>query len=634
MMKAEFPLPQQPHGHTVPPDDEVDAAELVAREADRFAQAFVARATLGVSPTAITLAFADWGLHLAASPGKQLELARKGWRKWLRYTRFLARQAQGDAAARCIEPLPQDRRFSAADWQAWPFNAVYQAFLLYQQWWHNATTDVHGVSPHHEEVVSFCMRQALDTWAPSNLPWTNPEVIAAAQASGGANFARGAANLAEDALRTVLGEAPVGASAFVPGVQVAATPGKVVLRNPLMELIQYAPRTGAVHPEPILIVAAWIMKFYILDLSPANSLVRYLVERGHTVFMISWKNPGPAERDLSMDDYVRLGVMDALAAIGRIVPQQRVHATGYCLGGTLLAIAAAAMAREGDERLATMTLLAAQVDFEEAGELTLFIDHSQVTLLEDMMAAQGFLDTRQMLGAFQLLRSNDLIWSKRLREYLLGERPPMNDLAAWNADATRMPARMHAEYLRRLFLGNELAEGHYPVDGRAVSLGDIEVPVFAVATTRDHVAPWRSVYKLHLFTEAEITFVLASGGHNVGVVNPPGGFEASSYQVSTRRHGTHYLDPLTWAPACAGARGIVVAAVAAMAGAALGRAAVAACHGQRRGRLSGHRRGAGPVCVPALNARRCRSPEAAAPAGRNAAGTAQARGRPCGGTGA
>lgn len=536
--------PGWPQGIADPPD----SAALVALATDRFAQACLARTTLGLAPAALTLAWIDWLMHLAGSPGKQVELGRKASRKWLRYLWYFARAARSADCPRCIEPLEQDTRFDAEPWRHWPFNVVHQAFLLQQQWWHNATTDVNGVSPHHEAMVSFCARQLLDAWAPSNFVATNPEVLQATLRSGGMNFATGWRNLVEDARRTVLGEAPVGADAFVPGQQVALTPGKVVWRNRLMELIQYTPQTRTVCPEPVLIVPAWIMKYYILDLSPDNSLVRYLVEQGHTVFMISWKNPGPEDRDTSMDDYLRLGFLEALSIIGRILPGRRVHASGYCLGGTLLAIAATALARDGDTRLATVSLQAAQVDFEDAGELMLFIDDSQVSLLEDMMATQGFLDTRQMAGAFQVLRSSDLIGSRRLRQYLLGQRPPMNDLMAWNADATRMPYRMHSEYLRRLFLHNDLAKGRYRVDGRVVALGDLQWPVFAVGTSKDHVAPWRSVYKLHVFTDTELTFVLASGGHNVGVVNPPTrGFEGARYQIATRaRHG-RYIDPDTWA---------------------------------------------------------------------------------------
>lgn len=524
---------------------------------DRRVHAAIARATASVSPIALLLATVDWAGHLAISPGKRMELADLGLdqaRRLLRYAQALAVSPPGSPAHECIEPPAQDRRFKAPEWHSWPFNLMHQSFLLTQEWWDAATHGVAGVSHHHEQVVAFVARQLLDMFSPGNFLPTNPVVLRQTLTSGGTNLARGMTHALEDLGRTLAGAPPAGTENFVVGRDVAVTPGKVVFRNRLIELIQYAPATATVHPEPVLIVPAWIMKYYILDLSPHNSLVKYLVDQGHTVFCISWKNPGVDERDLDMDDYLELGFHAALAAINAIVPGYKVHATGYCLGGTLLAIAAAAMARDGDERLATMTLFTAQTDFTEPGELALFIDESEVSLLEAQMAETGYLTAGQMAGAFQILRSNDLLWSRIVGEYLMGERAPMSDLMAWNADATRMPARMHSQYLRRLFLNDDLSEGRYPVGGKPVSLSDIDLPVFCVATQSDHVAPWRSVYKLHYLVPAEITFVLTSGGHNAGIVSEPG-HPRRQYRMLTRPAGDNYVPPDDWvlrAPESAG----------------------------------------------------------------------------------
>ncbi|MFO1217261.1 MAG: alpha/beta fold hydrolase [Burkholderiaceae bacterium] len=508
----------------------------------------IARATHGISPAAVSAAMLDWWTHLMVSPGKQLALAESVTNKWLRYAMYLQQLGTGQCVP-CIPPAPEDKRFVHPQWRDEPFQAWSQAFLLWQQWWQEATTGVRGVSAHDEQVVSFVVRQAIDMASPSNSVLANPEVIQATLAGGGHNLANGFANWSRDFMAVLTGGPPKDAEKFAPGEAVALTPGKVVLRNRLIELIQYAPTTTTVHPEPLLVVPSWIMKYYILDLSPQNSLVKYLVGRGYSVFMISWRNPGPDDRDLSMDDYMQLGVMAALQAVQQALPRQRVHAMGYCLGGTLLAMAAAALARDGKPALATCSLLAAQTDFEEPGELGLFIDESQIAFLEDVMAERGYLDGRQMAGAFSLINSKDLVWSKLVHEYLMGAQTPLNDLRAWNADATRMPARMHSEYLRRLYLNNDLAEGRYPVGGAPVALRDIRVPMYVVATERDHVSPWRSVYKINLLTDAPLRFVLSSGGHNVAIVNPPDGPMASkqaSFRVADRTpHGNH-VDPDNW----------------------------------------------------------------------------------------
>jgi polyhydroxyalkanoate synthase len=370
-------------------------------------------------------------------------------------------------------------------------------------------------------------------------------VLQKTQAEFGANLLRGFWNFVEDSERAANARKPAGMEEFKVGETLATTPGKVIFRNQLIELIQYEPATGRVRPEPLLIVPAWIMKYYILDLRPENSLVKYLTEQGFTVFMISWKNPTSEDRGLGFEDYRTLGVDAALKAIHTVVPEAKVHGVGYCLGGTLLATAAAALARAGDDTFKTLTFLAAQVDFEEPGELGLFIDESQVSFLEDMMWEQGYLDAQQMSGTFQLLRSNDLIWSHMVRDYLMGEREPAFDLSAWNVDSTRMPYRMHSDYLRQLFLNHDLAEGRYKVDDRPVALTDIRAPVFAVSTESDHVAPWRSVYKLCLLLDTDVTFLLTSGGHNAGIVSPPAK-NTRPHRISTKRAHDVYVDPDTW----------------------------------------------------------------------------------------
>ena len=507
--------------------------EAAPAEIDQWLHAWQSRFTGGRSPSTVALAYLDWAAHAANAPFQTAGLSRSAVAAWARLLRIVA------GAEPKLTPPPGDHRFASPAWQQYPFDLLTQAVLLNEAWWNEVVDVPDGVNSRHRRIVSFTVQQWLDLISPSNVPLLNPEVIEATRSTGGRNFLQGLINLLHDA-----GGTPARGD-FTVGENLAVTPGKVVLRNDLIELIQYVPATGTVSSEPVLIVPAWIMKYYILDLSPANSLIRYLVEQGHTVFAISWRNPGPEMHDITFDQYRTLGVMAALDAIRAICGDTKVHAAGYCLGGTLLTIAAAAMARDNDDRLASLSLFAAQTDFTEPGELQLFITEDQLSFLGDVIKARGFLGSEQMGGAFQMLQSNDLIWSRAIHRYLLGQQEAPFDLMAWNADGTRLPARMHIEYLRSLYLRNELAEGHFQVAGHPVALEDIRLPTFLVGTEHDHIAPWQSVFKLHLFTDTELTFVLTSGGHNAGIVSEPG-HPHRHFRLRTRQAGDHTLGPDDW----------------------------------------------------------------------------------------
>ncbi len=515
-----------------------------ARALDRTARALGAKLTAGLSPISLGLALADWAWHLGSAPGTA--------------ARLVAAAQTGLAGAltrapeETAESLAADPRFRHEGWQQWPYNLLANVHLARQAWWDEAL-QVHGVERHHRDVVRLFARQWLDMQSPNNWLWSNPQVLEKTIAAHGANLAQGATNALDD-WRREHGLTPIEAAEprFQPGVDVACTPGRVVYRNHLVELIQYAPLTDRVQREPLFIVPSWIMKYYVLDLSPHNSMVRYLVGAGHTVFMLSWRNPDEGDALLDMDDYLRLGVLGPLAEVTRRTGGAPIHAAGYCLGGTLLAIAAAALARPGGVEgaaaiapLASLSLLAAQVDFREPGDLGILTDEAQIEMLEAMMAERGFLTGRQMAGSFQFLRSRELIWSTRMREYLLGERNSPNDLMAWNADTTRLPAVMHSQYLRSMYLRNDLAEGRYEVEGRPVSVSDVRAPAFVVGTVKDHVSPWHSVYKLHRLLGGDVTFVLTSGGHNAGIVSEPG-HPRRTFQMHLTRAGDPAMSAEDW----------------------------------------------------------------------------------------
>jgi polyhydroxyalkanoate synthase len=528
----------------VPPFLEEKTENSITEDIDRKLHAFISN-HFYMSPPSIANTTFDWFVNLYFSPGRQSDLvanAIENATKLLDYHYCVLCNLKPEP---CTIPLPQDRRFDAPEWNSWPFNVYQQTFLLTQDWWNEATSNVRGVTQHHKEVLPFLTRQVLDAYSPLNFPWTNPVVINATNKMNGENFLHGLQNYKEDLERYLMKKPPLGAEQFKVGVNLATTKGEVIYQNRLIELIQYSPETSDVYAEPILIVPAWIMKYYILDLSPQNSLVKYLVEQGHTVFMISWKNPDANDAALGLEDYLDLGIMASLNAVSKIIPEQKINAAGYCLGGTLLAIAAAKLARQKTPLLNTVTLFASQIDFEEAGELLFFVDEAQLTYLEDMMSEKGYLEASKMAGTFYMLRSYDLVWSKAVEYYQLGNRDEMIDLMAWNADTTRMPYKMHSQYLRSLFLNNDLSGGRFTVNSIPVSLEDIKLPLFAVSTIKDHVSPWESVYKIHLFTDTDVTFVLTSGGHNAGIVSEPG-HPHRTFQIQTHKRDEIHLSHDEW----------------------------------------------------------------------------------------
>jgi polyhydroxyalkanoate synthase subunit PhaC len=491
----------------------VDAAEF-----EHALRAQLASVTGGLAPDVYTNAWWDWYLNLAKQPPKQVQIMQDALAKMVDSWSFGLQAATGKP----LSPVEGDARYGGDAWSQWPFNVYARNYSNYVDWWQKAWSNVPGVAPENERTLEFVARNVQEAISPTHYLATNPELLDATRVEAGQNLVRGFGHWLEDVERTFGGKGPRGTDKFVVGRDVAATPGKVVMRNDLVELIQYSPATESVFAEPVLIVPAWIMKYYILDLSAGNSLVRYLVSKGHTVFMVSWKNPNASDRGLGMDDYMRLGIRATVDAVSSIVPDRKIHSVGYCIGGTLLSIGAARLAADGDRRLASLTLLAAQQDFSEPGELSVFISPSQLDMLEAVMDRTGVLKSEQMGAAFALLRSRDLLWTPAVNNYLRGKRESPNDLMAWNADGTRMPSRMHSEYLRRLYLENALARGEFEVEGHRVDLAAIRMPMFVVGTETDHVAPWQSVYKARGLTRStDYTFLLTSGGHNAGIVSGP-----------------------------------------------------------------------------------------------------------------
>jgi polyhydroxyalkanoate synthase len=520
------------------------------QDLDRSFRGQMAQMTGGLALSAFSAAWMDWMTHLALSPGRQLELQQEVVGRAMDNGSFALRAMGGEA----LSPAEgfdgaAEKSFAEQAWSQFPFNVLARAHQNTRALMKDSVRDVGGLNAYHAQLLDFAVRMMTDASSPANNLASNPELLALTQSEQSQNLVRGMQHLVEDMQRTLQGGDIAGTEEFAPGKAVAVTPGKVVFRNELIELIQYAPTTKEVHAEPVLIVPAWIMKYYILDLSPRNSLVKFLVDQGHTVFMMSWKNPDEKDRDLGMDDYLDMGLRAAVDAVASLVPQQKIHAVGYCIGGTLLAIDAAALGRANDERLASVSMFAAQTDFSEPGELAFFINPGQLAALDATMYSKGVLESRQMGGAFALLRGQDLVWQPLINNYLKGKRDPMIDLMSWNADGTRMPWRMHSEYLYRLYLGNELATNRFMHGDQRVRLSDIRLPMFVVGTEADHVAPWTSVYKVdNLVRSDDLTFLLTAGGHNAGIVCGPV-HPKRSYKVRTRRLADPHLAPEEWTEA-------------------------------------------------------------------------------------
>lgn len=504
---------------------------------DKTYQANLAKLTAGISPASIGTSYFSWISQLMQAPGTMIKLALHPSLHFADHITNLFTQNKPANG--------QDVRFHTENWAYYPWRWWAELFLQIEEWALTAATEIPGLSAPVKRTISFITRQILDAASPSNFVITNPDLLQETLRSHGKNLIRGTELAIQDFLEKLTGSPPAGAEYFIPGKHVAITKGKVIFQNHLIELIQYESQTRQVYKEPVLMLPAWIMKYYILDLLPENSLVDWLTKQGHSVFIVSWKNPDSKDRDLGLNEYYRLGAMAAIDAVSKAIPDTPIHLMGYCLGGTLAMITAAAMANNNDNRLKTLSLLAAQGDFTEAGELLLFITKSEVSFLKNMMWDQGYLDTKQMAGTFQMLRSYDLIWSKMVQDYMHGTQRGMIALLAWNADATRMPYKMHSEYLEKLFLNNDFSEGRFTVEGKYVVAENIHTPAFVVSTEKDHVAPWKSVYKTHLMINGDITFVLTSGGHNAGIISEPG-HPDRSYLIRERKKNASYIAPQIW----------------------------------------------------------------------------------------
>jgi polyhydroxyalkanoate synthase len=518
-----------------PPDYRLPDAQLVTRtmaevaeRGQRIVADFLKRQTDGTGnpdPLNIGGAFMEMTARLMSNPARLVQAQLGFWQDYLTLWSNTARRMMGEQVNPVIEEQKTDRRFKDDAWRENEvFDFIRQSYLLSARYFTNAVNSADGLDEKTAQKVDFYTRQFVDAMSPANFVMTNPEVLRRTAETGGTNLLKGLSNLLADLERGKgrLRIRMTDDTKFRVGENIAVTPGKVVFQNELMQLIQYNPTTEKVLKRPLVIFPPWINKFYILDLRPKNSFIRWAVEQGHTVFVASWVNPDERLAEKGFDDYMKQGVLAALDAIEQATGERQVNAIGYCLGGTLLATTLAHMAAKRDTRIKSATYFVTLTDFEQPGELGVFIDEEQLKALEDKMGKRGFLDGSEMATTFNMLRANDLIWSFVVNNYLLGQDPFPFDLLYWNDDSTRMPARMHSFYLRRMYQANDLCKpGAIELLGTKIDLSKIKVPTYMISTREDHIAPWQSTYRATQIYSGPVRFVLAASGHIAGVVNPP-----------------------------------------------------------------------------------------------------------------
>ncbi|WP_428409385.1 class I poly(R)-hydroxyalkanoic acid synthase [Hyphococcus sp.] len=484
---------------------------------------------LSADPLNIGEAFQEMLKGLSIDPGMVMQRQFNLWGDYARLMANMSRRAAGEEVKPAIAPPPGDKRFAHPAWNENPMlDFVKQSYLIFARWLETTIAQIEFEDEHEKKKAEFFTRQFIDAFAPSNFAMLNPEVIEATLESKGENLLKGLKNLLEDIDRGhgELAIRQADLDYFKLGENIATTPGKVVFQNEIFQLIQYSPTTETVAKTPMLIVPPWINKFYILDLQPQNSFIHWLVDQGRTVFVMSWVNPGPELKDKTFEDYIKQGLFEALGAVEKATGEKKADTIGYCIGGTMLSTALALMAKNGDGRVNSATFFTAQADFKESGDLLLFVDDEQLDAIEKQMdAAGGVLEGRAMATTFNMLRSNDLIWSFVIDNYLKGKDPARFDLLFWNSDATRMPKNVHLFYLREFYQYNRLAKGEMVMDNFRLDLSEVNVPIFMQAGETDHIAPHNSVYRTaRLFASGDndnVEYMLAGSGHIAGVINHP-----------------------------------------------------------------------------------------------------------------